>query len=70
MILIENVEVFGWEAARWRGAGSLCRYNAIGSDSSRCSHCTMLHGENVMRMKNESFACKGYQRATREDSNG
>ncbi len=49
---------------RWRGAGSLCYYNAAGEYSSRCSHCIKRNfkGRALEIWKTDSFTCKGYQK--------
>ena len=51
------------ETCRWKGAGSLCHYNAYGQDSSRCSQCMEgVRCSELAAWKVKSYACNGYEK--------
>ena len=51
------------ETCRWKGAGSLCHYNAYGQDASLCSQCADgIKRVDLAAWKVKSYACRGYEK--------
>ena len=50
-------------ACRWRGVGANCHDNEHGGELSRCAWCqNYASGEELAKMKTNSYLCQGYQR--------
>ena len=53
---------------RWQGAGANCYDNEHGAETSRCWWCRLYaSGEELAKMKTDSYLCRGYQRRYREE---